>query len=98
MGPNAEFGHIDVEAGILYRCSIGAKVSAIKRAPPVALSPLLLEKVRRWKEEDGGEAYAIRTLDSGPRRWTMPASASRCESSASWGWSATPCATPSSRA
>jgi integrase len=67
--PNAEAGHIDVEAGVLHRCPIGAKVSALKRAPALVLPPLLLAKVRRWKAEDGDQAYAIRTWAGGPRRW-----------------------------
>jgi integrase len=59
--PNAETGHIDLGTGTLYRCPIGAKASARKRAPAVSLSPGLLAEVRRWKEADGDEPYAIRT-------------------------------------
>ncbi len=52
-GPNGKFGHIDVDAGVMYRCPIGALVSATKKAPSVDLSPGLLAKVRRWRAEDG---------------------------------------------
>jgi integrase len=68
-GPDAETGHIDVEAGILHRCPIGARVSTRKRAPALMLPPVLLAKVRRWKEEDGDRPYAIRTWGGKPRRW-----------------------------
>jgi integrase len=67
--PNAETGHIDVAAGILHRCPIGARVSARKRAPALILPPVLLAKVRRWKKEDGDRPYAIRTWGGKPRRW-----------------------------
>lgn len=64
--PHPEFGHIDVETGLLHRCPIGAPVSARKRAPSLKLSPDLLAMVRGWKEQDRGQRFAFRTMRGGP--------------------------------
>ncbi|QUS37825.1 hypothetical protein RPMA_02310 [Tardiphaga alba] len=64
----AKFGHIDVGTGIMHRCSPGTKAPALKAAPAVLLSPVLLKEVRGWAERDAAarERYVFRRHDGEP--------------------------------
>jgi integrase len=67
--PNVQGGHIDLDAGVLYRRAPGA-VETIKRRPPVPIPPRLLPHLQRWRRLTSRHVieYAGRPIRSQERR------------------------------
>ena len=58
MEPRPDRGHVDLEQGVFYRRSPGAKQTN-KRQPPVRLPPRLLAHMRRWKRTGASRAAVV---------------------------------------
>jgi integrase len=67
--PNVTGGHVDLEAGVIYRRPPGS-VESIKRRPPVPIPPRLVPHLRRWRRLTSRYVieYAGRPIGSQERR------------------------------
>lgn len=61
--PNTIGGHVDIEAGIIYRRAIGERVAHNKRKPPAKIPRRLMTFLRYWHRKDAGRGFVFHRYD-----------------------------------